>query len=652
MSNGKKFLIIAITALAMIGAGVPEAYSEDAAENHTETRTFYLDKDYERNPLKPPETSSPRATLHSFLENMNRAYRVLMAAHNENMKAPGLFTSGSVIEMGRKAEELFDRGVYCLDLSEVPKAIRDEMGDVRALELKEILDRIHLSHLDAIPDAKAIKNEREQKNGLELLRWRVPDTDIVIARVEKGPRKGEYLFSPDTVERLDTFYNKVKHLPYRSEAITSDGFLDFYSRTPGRLLPPKWYRWLPVWATREYLGQTLWQWAAYIAALILICVANIVLFRKLLVKTPDLSLARRRWGQVIMALFAFGTLIFLYFFAREINITGSVLFVSRRILVPIFWALLATGIFFFGQAISESIIASPKIDPKGIQASYLRAVFGVFGFLGFAIMIVFGLSRVGISLIPLLTGLGIGGLAVALAARPTLENIISGFMIFLDKPFRVGHRIKVLGQDGIVQSIGLRSTKIRLLAGPQLSIPNKLITDKEIQNLARREYIRRRFSILIPQETPPEKINRAVEILKEILSIHKALDSETGDGASNVDTRVPTEDNADKGPHPNEAINQPNRPPRVYFDELNPDSLSILVIYWYKPPKVWDYKNHAHWVNIQIIERFKAEGIPLYMPTQRLHLADDDTRPLTIGQRKMLMEEAMEKGNGNTDEEG
>jgi len=72
---------------------------------------------------------------------------------------------------------------------------------------------------------------------------------------------------------------------------------------------------------------------------------------------------------------------------------------------------------------------------------------------------------VGVSLLPFLTGVGIGGLAIALAARPTLENIIGSFMIFMDKPYRVGQRVNVMGQNGTVESIGLRSTKIRLLTG-------------------------------------------------------------------------------------------------------------------------------------------------------------------------------------------
>jgi len=632
--------IILTVALVVISASAQGVSSEESAAKGPKN-AYSFKEDMARNPLKPPDTSSPRATLQSFLENMNRAYRVLMAAHDKNKKSPGLFTSQSVRDMARRADELFERGVYSLNLSGVPKALKEELGDEKALELKEILDRIGLPPFDLIPDAEAIEKEREQEKKTELVRWRIPNTDIVIAKVEEGPRKGEYLFAPQTVARLGGFYKKVKHLPYKSDTSISDGFLDFYIGSPGRLLPPKWNQWLPGWTTHVYLGQTLWQWGALAVSLILIFWSNIVLFRRLQFRAGELSPAKRHLGWVLFVLFAVGTITFLYFFGKQINITGSVLTLSRMILAPVFWFLLATGAFFLGQTISESIIASPKIDPKGIQASYLRAVFGLVGFLASAAIIVYGLSRIGISLIPLITGLGIGGLALALAARPTIENIISGFMIFADKPFRVGQRIVAMGEDGIVESIGLRSTKIRLFTGSQISIPNEKMAAVEIENIARRPYIRRRFNVTIPYDTPPEKINRAVEILREILAVPEAVDPETTDATGELAATGPSGNEAEKEPHPNEAINQPKRPPRVYFNDLNADSLNIMVLYWYVPPKYWNYLKHAQWINMQIIERFKAEGIDFAIPAQRLHLADDDKRPLTIGKRWVSKEDAL-----------
>ena len=205
----------------------------------------------------------------------------------------------------------------------------------------------------------------------------------------------------------------------------------------------------------------------------------------------------------------------------------------------------------------------------------------------------------------------------------------------------MGQRVKVMGQDGIVESIGLRSTKLRLLSGHLTSVPNEKMAAAEVENIGRRPYIRRVLNVTITYDTPPEKITRAVEIVKEILSVHEVPTPEAGDGTAELAVAVGTQSNADQQPHPNEAINQPDFAPRVYFNDLNADSLNIIVYYHYHPPQIWDYLEHAQWINLQIMEeRFNAEGIDFAFPTQTLHMAGDDKRPLTIGQRQVSQKEA------------
>ena len=124
--------------------------------------------------LTPPDTSSPRATLQSFIENINRGYGVLMAAHRKNTKAPGFFASNSVQQMVQHAEELFERGVDCLNLSQVPRTHKRNVGYEGAIMLKEIFDRIELPPFEKIPDAGAIEAEKDQDKIAELSRWRIP----------------------------------------------------------------------------------------------------------------------------------------------------------------------------------------------------------------------------------------------------------------------------------------------------------------------------------------------------------------------------------------------------------------------------------------------------------------------------------------------
>ena len=149
----------------------------------------------------------------------------------------------------------------------------------------------------------------------------------------------------------------------------------------------------------------------------------------------------------------------------------------------------------------------------------------------------------------IIAGLGIGGLALALAAQDTVKNFFGSVVLFVDKPFEMGDRIVVDGQDGSVEEVGLRSTKIRTLDGHLVTIPNGELANKLIRNIGKRPYIRRVANITITYDTPPEKIDRAVEIIKELLENHEGM--------------------------------HPDFPPRVFFNEFNADSLNILVIYWY-----------------------------------------------------------------------
>lgn len=209
----------------------------------------------------------------------------------------------------------------------------------------------------------------------------------------------------------------------------------------------------------------------------------------------------------------------------------------------------------------------------------------------------------------ILAGLGIGGLAFALAAQDTLRNLFGFAMILADRPFLVGERINFDGHDGIIEAMGFRSVKLRRLDGHQVVIPNSAAADHVIHNIARRPYIRRVFNITITYDTPVDKIERAVEIVRAILDNHEGMD--------------------------------PEYPPRCYFDALNADSLNLITIYWYHPPSYWDYLDHAQRVNVELMRRFEAEGIEFAFPTQTLYLAGDPKRELVL---KHLNENAEQQG--------
>lgn len=205
---------------------------------------------------------------------------------------------------------------------------------------------------------------------------------------------------------------------------------------------------------------------------------------------------------------------------------------------------------------------------------------------------------IGKPLTSVIAGLGIGGLAFALAAQDTLKNFFGSLALFSDRPFQIGERVIVDGHDGPVENVGLRSTRIRTLEGHLVTIPNGELARMTIQNIGKRPYIRRLFNVTITYDTPPRKVEKAVTIIKDILKDHEGMD--------------------------------PEFPPRVFFNEFNNDSLNILVIYWYHPPEYWDFMSFSEKVNFEILNRFNSEGIEFAFPTQTLYLAGDEKRPLSI----------------------
>lgn len=207
----------------------------------------------------------------------------------------------------------------------------------------------------------------------------------------------------------------------------------------------------------------------------------------------------------------------------------------------------------------------------------------------------------GKSLTTLLAGLGIGGLAVALAAQDMLKNLFGTFMIIADHPFKVGDRILMNSLDGIIEEVGFRSTRIRTLTGHLVTVPNDKLVNTEITNISKRPYIRKLFNITITYDTTPDKVSRAVTLVQEILDKYT--------------------DNYPK-----------DMPPRVYFNDFNDWSLNLMVIFWYAPPAYWDFMDFCQKINLEIMDVFNKEGIDFAFPSQTLYMANDDNRQLKIKQ--------------------
>lgn len=563
-----------------------------------------------QNPLEPTNTSSPRATIVNFIEYMDDSYSILMNANERNIEIPGFFVAEEVKSKVYQAELFFDRATYCMDLSGIPPSLRKDLAYGRAIMLKEILDRIVLPPIEEIPDAVAVDLDIESKKYPKLEYWRIPNSEIILVRTNKGILQGEYLFSAESIKNLPAYYEKIKHLPYNSDITVSKYFYSFYISTPGLLMPPRWSHYLPEWSTKMYFSQTLWQWIALVFSIIITLVLIKLLYSFLIDGNSRVSMAIKKWRKTIYYAIIILIIVFLNKFLNEqINLTDDVLVVTKIFLESVFWILLSVLSYNVLIAISEVIINAPKVTKIGIEATYTRATFLVLAIMVSIIVVIVGLSQIGVAIVPLLTGVGIGGIAIALAARSTLENIIASFTIFADKPYRVEDRVKVLDYSGTIESIGIRSTQIRLLSGPLVSIPNEKMATVEIENIQKRPYLRREFNITITYETSPELVEKSVQIIKDILAIP---------------------DNLNGNHHNNKVINNINYPPRVFFNKLNSDSLNIYIIYWYFPPVHWEFMKHSEDVNFEIFRRFNEASIDFAYPTQMLHLSEDSKTSIDV----------------------
>ncbi|PLX78091.1 MAG: mechanosensitive ion channel family protein [Desulfuromonas sp.] len=160
------------------------------------------------------------------------------------------------------------------------------------------------------------------------------------------------------------------------------------------------------------------------------------------------------------------------------------------------------------------------------------------------IAVIMAIQNLGYSISGLLASLGIGGLAVALAAKDTLANVFGSIMILLDRPFGIGDWVKTGDLEGTIEEIGFRSTKIRTFAKTLITVPNSLIANQSIDNISRMPKRRIKLTVGVTYETTPDQMDEAVGKIRELLRNHPAIDQEfwlvnfTDFGASSLDIMV------------------------------------------------------------------------------------------------------------------
>ncbi len=465
--------------------------------------------------LAPAETSSPRATLEGFRANVSRASALLMDAYRQNKAEPGVFWSSGVKEKVAEAEMLLARASRALDLRGIPPVELERRSLEATLLLKEILDRLSLPDPAAIPDSAGT-------TGQPLAGWSVPGTEIRITRMTDGPRTGEYLFSGETVQHLEDFYGLIRNQPDRSGA--TEDFYDFFSQSPGRLLPPKWYgliEGMPAFWRMEIKGQAIWQWVGFALALGVAALGVLAVNRLARSVAHNNNVSTSLSASVILpGAVAVAALFVSYMADAQINLTGRVSDVVEEAAQGIAYLAMVWGVLKLSNALAGKLIFAKS---QSIDAHLARATVRITGLAVALTLLVYGASYLGIPLAGVLAGLGVGGLAVALAAKPTIENFIGGLILYADRPVRVGDLCRFGKLEGRVEEIGLRSTRIRGLDRTLITIPNATFVNMDIINLTNRDRMPYERTIGLCS-TDSASIRREIEEFAALVAEHPMIE--------------------------------------------------------------------------------------------------------------------------------
>jgi MscS family membrane protein len=205
-----------------------------------------------------------------------------------------------------------------------------------------------------------------------------------------------------------------------------------------------------------------------------------------------------------------------------------------------------------------------------------------------AMGIIVALNNVGYDVGAVLAGLGIGGLALAMAARDTVANMFGGVTVFVDRPFSVHDRIRIDDYEGFVQEIGIRTTRLQTIGGPVVIIPNSKFSGSEVENITVNEGLQSAVVVGLTYDTSHERMQRAMQIIEEIIAEHP--ETELWD---------------------------------IGFDAFGDFSLNIRAEYYVKSKRrPLPVRSE---INMAVLERFNAEGLDFAFPTQTLHVSRADS---------------------------
>jgi MscS family membrane protein len=433
--------------------------------------------------------------LETFLDSVDRTW-ALYSADDPGFEAPW-----------RVARE-------SLDMSEFPPLVAKDVSAQAVLRLKEVLDRIELPPSDQIPDASMVKAQK-------LDRWTLPHTEIQMVRIKDGEQQGQWVFSAGTVTRAEEFYDRVKHLPYKPGR--TGGHIDELRTGSKAIFLIKLRKVMPPWFESEVRGMRVWQWFGL--SLLVLLLTGVVLAlvwlgrrlertgssgRRLGAFLPPLALMSVPWvGELVID--------------RLFELPGA-----PAVTVELGFSIagdfgLAWIVALVLTGIGDVVIRLVYRDARPLKKQLVGFLFRIATIVVVTAIAIVALQRLGVPVAGLIAGVGVGGLAIALAAQDTLENFIGGMILYTDQPVRVGDFCRFGDRQGTVEDVGLRSVKLRTLERTVVTVPNADFVKMQLENLTKRDRILLQEDLCLRYETTNEQLLSVLAELEGMLKSHPQI---------------------------------------------------------------------------------------------------------------------------------
>lgn len=242
------------------------------------------------------------------------------------------------------------------------------------------------------------------------------------------------------------------------------------------------------------------------------------------------------------------------------------------------------------QIVIDFVIRKKQLSEKDASAKNMLDIGGnIVKWILWIFAVLFVLSNLGVEITSLIAGLGIGGVAIAFALQNILGDLFSSFAIYLDKPFQPGDFIVVGAHSGVVERIGIKTTRIRALQGEEIVISNRELTSVRVQNFKRLKERRVVFPFGVIYETSNEKVRKIPKLIEEIVG---------GVEGARFD--------------------------RSHFQSFGDSALLFETVYFIESDDYTKYMDIQQAINLAVKESFEKEGIVMAYPTQTLYLAKED----------------------------